>query len=97
MSNLFQLQFPVFQFSDQLDQTKRSNLDPYFTKIVQQQLQAQTAIWEFENTLDMNLTALIAFRMTDNKENQNDFAAKIAQAKVRCIFCGNLNVHKCIQ
>ena len=92
MSTLFQLQLPIFLFSDQLDQTKRSNLDPYFTKIVQQQLQAQTAIWEFENTLDLNLTVLIVFRMTDNKENQNDFAAKIAQAKVRWTLCGILHV-----
>ena len=28
--------------------------------------------------------------MTDNKENQTDFAAKIAQAKVRSIFSGAL-------
>ena len=29
---------------DQLDQTKRSAIDPYFTRIVQQHLQPQTAI-----------------------------------------------------
>ena len=31
-------------FLDQLDQTKRSAIDPYFTRIVQQHLQPQTAI-----------------------------------------------------